>query len=347
MNITFLIGNGFDINLGLKTRYSDFYDYYISKNHKDLISNDISKSYENWADLEKALGVFLKKISPLQAEMFLNSKGTLEEDLEEYLKKEQKRLDVAHGKKEILACNFVERIVQLDSEFSGKDKNEFQSWKRTIAASIKYQFITFNYTDSLAWILAGHGSGTPMGKHNSGSTMFQDILGEIIHIHGTVDKNLILGLDDQNQIENLLMRNDNRITDYIIKPTMNDLLGEQRNEKVKKVLSESGYICVYGMSFGDTDRTWWKEIVSWLSEQETHRAILFVYDSRGYSASAQQKLRKIKKWKEFFLSQADTPPELAVRIEKQMVVIVNSEIFKFDEIELKNGNIHEIEAAQV
>ena len=28
LNITFLIGNGFDIGLGLKTRYKDFYKYY-------------------------------------------------------------------------------------------------------------------------------------------------------------------------------------------------------------------------------------------------------------------------------------------------------------------------------
>lgn len=29
MNVTFLIGNGFDINLGLKTSYKDFYEQYI------------------------------------------------------------------------------------------------------------------------------------------------------------------------------------------------------------------------------------------------------------------------------------------------------------------------------
>lgn len=28
MNITFFIGNGFDLNLGLKTRYKDFYKYF-------------------------------------------------------------------------------------------------------------------------------------------------------------------------------------------------------------------------------------------------------------------------------------------------------------------------------
>ena len=31
MNITFLIGNGFDLNLGLKTTYHNFLDYYYLK----------------------------------------------------------------------------------------------------------------------------------------------------------------------------------------------------------------------------------------------------------------------------------------------------------------------------
>ena len=41
MNITFLIGNGFDIKLGLKTRYTDFYPIYINsnKNKEGLMAN--------------------------------------------------------------------------------------------------------------------------------------------------------------------------------------------------------------------------------------------------------------------------------------------------------------------
>ena len=65
MNITFLIGNGFDIKLGLKTRYTDFYPVYIASN-KDKDINDSAKrfadlidsNYETWADFEMA---FAKK----------------------------------------------------------------------------------------------------------------------------------------------------------------------------------------------------------------------------------------------------------------------------------------------
>ena len=35
MNITFLIGNGFDLNIGLATKYSDFLKKYTEPSGKD------------------------------------------------------------------------------------------------------------------------------------------------------------------------------------------------------------------------------------------------------------------------------------------------------------------------
>lgn len=85
MNITFLIGNGFDLNLKLNTRYSDFYKYYIKNDPKDLLSKSIKEDYEIWSDLEVGLGEFLKDIGENQIEEFLDSKSTLEKMLSEYL----------------------------------------------------------------------------------------------------------------------------------------------------------------------------------------------------------------------------------------------------------------------
>ena len=65
MNILYLFGNGFDLNLGLKTSYTDFYNYYnsltsttekvkflkesISENYK---TSDIPNCFLNkWASL--------------------------------------------------------------------------------------------------------------------------------------------------------------------------------------------------------------------------------------------------------------------------------------------------------
>lgn len=92
MNITFLIGNGFDINLGLKTRYTDFYPYYLSQNHDDIISKAIANDYDRWADLELALGQLLGGVTPEQVPEYLDCKAVLELDLANYLRSEQQAL---------------------------------------------------------------------------------------------------------------------------------------------------------------------------------------------------------------------------------------------------------------
>ena len=38
-NVVFLIGNGFDLGLGLKTSYRDFIDFYLNKKEDDSLLN--------------------------------------------------------------------------------------------------------------------------------------------------------------------------------------------------------------------------------------------------------------------------------------------------------------------
>ena len=72
MNIVYLIGNGFDRNLGLKTSYQDFYRFYktqVSNNEnvqkvKEMIS---SQQSDLWSDLEIALGQISKEFNNTDA----------------------------------------------------------------------------------------------------------------------------------------------------------------------------------------------------------------------------------------------------------------------------------------
>ena len=74
MNITYIIGNGFDINLGLRTGYKDFYEWYVDqpsendpdvvKNFKNEINSCLNNTTErNWSDLELALGKYSAQVS--------------------------------------------------------------------------------------------------------------------------------------------------------------------------------------------------------------------------------------------------------------------------------------------
>lgn len=253
MNITFLIGNGFDVNLGLKTRYTDFYPYYLGKKHGDLLFNAIADNYENWADLEVFLGQFLNQITPDDIDAFLDSKGVLENDLAEYLKAEEQCVSISE---KATCTDFSQKIAGFYKEFSSKDQSEFTSWQKTISSVIRYHFISFNYTDALDKIVNQAKKQTFPGTHTCSSTRYQDELGNILHIHGTLINNLILGINDVTQIANPTLHDKKRLTDYIVKPSVNDSLGEQQTETAKRIIDNSDYVCVYGMSLGDTDRLW-------------------------------------------------------------------------------------------
>ena len=66
MNITFLIGNGFDLNIGLETTYAKFLNEYKSINTGDselikFFKNNILKDEALWSNAEKAFGFATKQ----------------------------------------------------------------------------------------------------------------------------------------------------------------------------------------------------------------------------------------------------------------------------------------------
>ena len=82
MNNTYIMGNGFDLNLGLKTRYEDFYRWYVNKpkvGEPDVVGkfkrviNDYIKGVvteANWSNLETVLGQYTIKVPKNQFHTF-------------------------------------------------------------------------------------------------------------------------------------------------------------------------------------------------------------------------------------------------------------------------------------
>lgn len=335
MNITFLVGNGFDVNLGLKTRYTDFYPYYLDKKHDDFLSKTIAKDYENWADLEVSLGRCLNQITPEDIDTFLDSKGVLENDLAEYLKIEEQRVSLSE---KTTCADFSQKLVDFYKEFSLKDQSEFFSWQKSINSMIRYNFISFNYTDALDRIVNLAKKQPFPGIHTCLNTRIQDGLGSILHIHGTLINDLILGVNDVSQIANPVLHDQTGLTDYIIKPSVNDSLGEQRTKIAEQIIDNSDYVCVYGMSLGDTDRLWWEYLLQWLCSGNSRRLVLYIYDKQPKNPSGQQKLRRINKWKNIFLRKANATDSIIEKIRSQIIVLIRSNIFDLPNVRLEVSN---------
>lgn len=339
MNITFLIGNGFDINLGLKTQYKDFYPYYLEKNQEndDLILNAIrNNSYELWADLETALGNMLSEISEDQIDHFLDDKERIEGFLLDYLTLQNKRFRISDSSS--LNKELANKIAVFYKEFQAKWRIEYESFLREVTEEILFNFISFNYTSTLDKIINSFtesNSNLSLGTHVGQNTRYNDRFGKIIHIHGDLNKGIILGLNDQNQINNDQLKNNQQLNDYMIKTRINEQYGALNQENAVKLIQNSRYVCVYGMSIGDTDNIWWVTIIDWLLKDPANRLVLYTHSDSQIQKSIAKAVRIGNKKKQKFLSKkSDIEENIYQRINSQIIVVPNPEIFNFKSISI-------------
>lgn len=288
MNITFLIGNGFDINLGLKTRYEHFYPYFIEKAKKDnMIRNWIDGDERLWADLEEKLGKELIKVTDDVRDKFYDDKDELDGLLIEYLEKEQTRFSLEEQEK--IKTEFTRSMINFYSELSINDvasvRSTLEKYKNE---EYVYTYITFNYTDILDRIIGLYNEkekSISIHQGNGGSR--NNRLGKIIHIHGTTEEEMILGVNDVGQIDNDLLKDDEIFLDTFIKRRMNNSIGQRKTESAIEVINQSHIICVFGMSIGNTDKMWWEELIKWLMVSENNKLIIFL---KGYEDALKKKL---------------------------------------------------------
>lgn len=339
MNITFFIGNGFDINLGLQTKYSDFYTYFIDNASPDnMIKNWISKDIKLWADLEEKLGEELKHLDAQNVEQFYEDKDELDLLLIDYLEKEQSKISTKESEDSIYETmkNSLNTITNNLSSF------EKSSIETTLSAYsneyYSYEFISFNYTNVLDRIVSICKSKNPIiGSHTYGSVTKAHQIGAVKHIHGTTDAEMILGVNDPSQIHNEQLKKNVLFLNTIVKPHMNLMIGQQKEDGVKKVIESSHIICIFGMSIGNTDKIWWNRIMHWLSSNENNKLILFY---KGFEDNLRKKIpgkiiRLSDQLKTNMINQGnlklDTPNALA-RLKSRIMISFNSDIFTFPDL---------------
>lgn len=339
MNITFLIGNGFDLNLKLDTRYSDFYKYYIKNDPQDLLSNSIKNDYEMWSDLEAGLGEFLKGIDESQIEEFLDSKSTLERMLSEYLSLENQRVIIKDEK--ALAEEFKKKVLNFFSDFNSIDKDYYHQVVDSTRSQINYSFITFNYTSVLDTIVTvAQKYCKPFGNHTTSTGGYNDNVMLPHHIHGKLTEDLILGLDNAEQILNEKLKTNPKLTNYIIKSAVNTALGEKKIEKAKQIIDNSKFVCLFGLSIGDTDGMWWSYIVEWLKRDNDNRLVLFINKNTIIQLSGQEKIRFRDSNRAMMLQRSRCEvSETMEQVQDKIIIVPNSKIFNFANIEIKEkGN---------
>lgn len=284
MTITFVLGNGFDIQLGLLTKYSDFLQEYttppwsgsdnIIKFKEYLSRKDIQ---ELWSDAEIAMGKHLGQFSDATVQLYNERVRDFERNMIKYLKQQQEKC--CYSDKTRIATRFKEFLSKSFDEILTNRRDEINS---LLNVSRIYNFITFNYTDLLEQIKKCCNldySSDKIQTRISGSKTYTDFWDSIIHVHGTLNKQIIMGVNDESQLD---LQGNVTLTESLalklIKPTLNQESKHNFDLPAKEIISRSDMIAIYGVSYGDTDKLWWEEIVNWLKKRPENKLVAFVRD---------------------------------------------------------------------
>ena len=334
MNVSFIFGNGFDINLGMKTSYVDFYNWYI-KNKDEyfarVIKNDMKSGINIWADLELELGVFTERLDSKSIEVYLDEKVNLEVSLGEYLSEQCEAFKKDYA---LLGKGFREAVAGFYTHMDEKARSEFKNYIANVHGAIEYNFITLNYTDTLQKV---YNESLKVLKPelvhvtNTGR-ICRDKFSEPLYLHGRIDDNdgIILGVGSETQIANDKFRIMNGCAEYLIKQSVNEKSGARLIQKAKQIIDGSQYICVFGASIGATDVMLWEYIGKWIMGNKDRRLILFMRDAHIKKGSRQHLVQKKDEYKKLFIERSNIPTEQVDICKSRIVVCLNSKVFELE-----------------
>lgn len=261
MNILYIVGNGLDIQYGLKTKYSDFYEYQLpiyeekkkTENYFNIIYDNILKdqntNWENWSDLELALGE-LTKNSELDEEEFMEDLEEVNIDLNNYLSIVQDNFDLA-GK----TIDIQKYLKEIYSQIPDGSKERVLKFIQSFPTEIDYiNILTLNYTDILDRLMEKEKNKeyNSFRGHSHGC-----FIKNVEHAHGTLDFSLTLGVNDENQL-NKEFKDSNK--KYLIKEKMLIQARDNRHFKNFNLIDWADLIIIFGTSIGATDGYLWKKI---------------------------------------------------------------------------------------
>ena len=328
MNITFLIGNGFDLNLGLNTRYRQFYDYYLKQDSKNdtvrHFKENLSEHIEDWADLEIVLGDYAKNFFSNQAYDYIELLDDIQDALADYIDDQLIVFNVTDEDRKKL----ISDLFSPEEYLNLREKEEFMAFKnRFNNERYNVDIISFNYTKTFEIIYDYKDTLIKLDSRAYKGSLYPQFLNSVEHIHGLTDSNMILGLNDASQINNNELKNNQEVVRAIVKTEANINAGTLRDTRTQNLINNADIICIYGMSIGATDKFWWETIINHLNNSQA-RLIIFtrgkgIIERRSYRAKS-NKDAMIQKLLSYKKLDGDDLKKIASRI----FVCLNSKMFR-------------------
>ncbi len=225
---TVVLGNGFDLNLNLPTSYKDFIASPIfeeTRNKGNKLCEYVYKRYKgtNWVDIENILKEYAKKGVPEKD--FFNEYENLKTTLKDYVKSIETNILVSSDKSK--AMSQIVGDICMDTTI--RRENVYTT------------ILNFNYTNSIGFVLCNKYSWLKDCIDLADIVNFADIPIELHNVHGTVNTDIILGVEDTADIP---------VEYNFIKKTYSK---SYRNYTNKLLACDE--LVIFGHSLGETDES--------------------------------------------------------------------------------------------
>lgn len=280
MNILYIIGNGLDIAHHMETSYQDFFDHYLNiptdDNDIKAMKKDIhSRRYKTWADLEMGMGDYSSKCA--DKDVFLKCLSNIKENLREYLQKESEKIGLYEIKS-------MSGFKSLGSFLEPEPRSRYTEYVRRYNQALTIDVMTLNYTSTLESLFK---------FNNSPINITPTItLHSILHVHGTLDNMMVMGVNDTSQIANADFNTDMDVVEDFVKPEYNDACMNNKNVDCESLIQKANIIVLYGTSLGKSDDKWWK-LIGKRMEMDTYPLIVHLpYDEKKDLSAEPNHLRR-------------------------------------------------------
>ena len=282
MTITYLIGNGFDVGLNLRTDYKSFIDWYLAKQNVSSEMNWVRREMRDqpnrWSDAEIAFGQLkFAEQGKDSVQVFNQSYDSFSAAFVEYLVERNKLFEIPEAERRKTAEEFIRRVVCLHEYMSPQCSQLYR--EQMNSQQVDINFLTFNYTDTLEQILDFHaGQSNEFSVQVSNNQTIKVLVKNVHHVHGTLDDAYVFGIDSPSQIEDAEVRRYCERNGGMLKARADEKLGLLNRSRGMSLLKHSNRIVTYGLSFGESDASWWQAL---FSEISTNRAQLVMCPFRA------------------------------------------------------------------
>lgn len=244
----FVVGNGFDINVGLKTSYEDF----INSDFFRKIENSFLIDYlrerinidSNWVDIEN-------KLSEYSHNLFFRKDTDVKADPKDY----DNRIALLRSEYKILCIELKNYLSWATQHSCQTSSIAFNALYRTLDESSTY-ILNFNYTNTIKNNL-----------HINSSDKYY-----INHVHGSLDTDIVFGVEDSFNLRKehcFLYKSHSKY---------------QNIKGLDLILDGAQKIIFFGYSLGKTDHSYFDDFFKKQSEPGCDRKefVFYYYGDDSY-----------------------------------------------------------------